>query len=438
MNGKRLTSLLMLVVFGVALTAAQLVTGRLATSLYAWQRYDSVGVSQMTVRGFQAVQLSVAQGNVAVHTSFTGTTNVAGDFGDVGRVRLYNLYLSALSLGKTLDVHAGRQYVYAGVGNGSIDGLMAQARFLEGRIRATGYVGATVPFDYTSFHTNLRDYDNHFGGQVVTTAIPDARIGISYTNRQEDQRDPYWALRVRDSLYSPVQTLIVMEPETEELGSVDASYAYADLVEVYGRYDYDFGNERTSRAQGSVRVNVTRDLALTGDVLHRIPRIAYNSIFSAFVANAVDEVEGGVEYSFMPMVRAFGRVARISYTDEKSTRWTLGVNTGYGSMSYSGSNGYAGELQSLSLQGSYPLFDRLLVPTAGVTYASYSISKESERSSAFGLLLGAMVRPSSALAFDVQAQMMNNALMKHDVRVQAKLTYRFAQRLSIFNGEAKQ
>ncbi len=438
MNARRLTSLLVLVVFGVAMSAAQLITGRLATSFYAWERYDSVGASQTSIRGFQTVQLSAAQDNYALHTSFTGTTNLAGSFGDVGRVRLSNLYFSALNIGKTVDLHLGRQYVYAGVGNGSIDGLMAQARFLDGTIRATGYVGATVPADYASFHTSLRDYAGHFGGQIVTTAIPDARIGLSYTKREEDERDPYWASRVRDSLYSPVQMLIVTEPVTEELGSVDAYYAYDDRFTVYGRYDYDLGNEQTSRAQGSLRVNVTRDLAFTGDVIHRVPRIGYYSIFSAFVTNAVDEVEGGVEYTILPLVRAFVRVAGVSYTDESSTRWTVGVNSGYGSLSYSGSNGYAGELQSLALQGSYPFFGRMVVPTAGLSYASYSISKESEKQDAFGVLLGAILRPTAAFSIDAQAQMLNNKLMKHDVRLQLKLSYRFAQRLSIFTGEGNQ
>ena len=185
-------------------------------------------------------------------------------------------------------------------------------------------------------------------------------------------------------------------------------------------------------------MNVTDRLALTGDVIHRVPRIGYNSIFAAFVTNSVNEVEGGMEYRFLPMLRAFVRIAGVSYTDESSTRWTVGVNSGYGSVSYSGSNGYAGELQSLSLQGSYPFFGRMVVPTAGLSYASYSISEGSEKQDAFGLLIGAIVRPTPTLSFDAQAQMLNNKLMKHDLRLQLKLTYRFAQRLSLFNGEGKQ
>ena len=436
MNGIRLLSLIVLVVFGVAMTAAQLVTGRLATSFYAWERFDTVGTSQHSVRAFQAVQLSIAQGDVSLHTSLMGTTNVAGGFGDAGRVRLYNLYVSWLNIGKSVDLHLGRQMVFAGVGNGSIDGIMAQAYFLNRGIRVTGFGGATVSPEFTDVRKNMHD-NYHFGGQIVTTMLPNARVGISYANRREE-RDPYWTLRARDTSYAPVPYQVMNDAEAEELGRADASYTLHDRLSVYGRYDYDFKNDRTSRAQGNVRLNVTSALALTGDYIHRIPRISFNSIFSAFVTNAVDEVEGGVEYGFTPMLRAFGRVAGVSYTDEKSTRWTIGVNSAYGSASYSGSDGYAGELQALSVEGTYPLFGKIVVPMAGFSYSSYRLSQESEQNSAVGVLLGAIVRPVPAFTFDVQGQWLNNKLMQRDMRLQVKLMYWFAERLSIFNGEGKQ
>ncbi len=436
MNGIRLLRLIVLVVFGVTMTAAQLVTGRLATSFYAWERFDTVGTSQQSVRAFQAVQLSIAQGDLSLHTSLMGATNVVGAFGDAGRVRLYNLYISWLNIGKTVDLHLGRQMVFAGVGNGTIDGIMAQAYFLNRGIKVTGFGGATVSPEFTDVRKNMHD-NYHFGGQVVTTMIPNARVGISYENRREE-RDPYWTLRARDTSFSPVPYQVMTDAEAEELGSADASYTLRDRLSVYGRYDYDFKNVRTSRAQGGVRVNVTSAVALTGDYIHRIPRISFNSIFSAFVTNAVDEVEGGVEYGFTPMLRAFGRVAGVSYTDEKSTRWTVGVNSAYGSASYSGSDGYAGELQSFSVQGTYPLFGRMVVPMAGFSYSSYRLSKESDRNSAVGLLLGAIVRPMPAFSFDVQGQWLNNKMMQRDMRLQVKLMYWFAERLSIFNGEGKQ
>jgi hypothetical protein len=281
-------------------------------------------------------------------------------------------------------------------------------------------------------------HDNFFyGGQVVTSVLPGARIGLSYMNRREE-RDPYWAIRARDTSFTPVSFYVANDSPAEELGSADARYDYGDLFSVYGRYDYDFLNARTSRAQGGARVQVTPKFSVNADYIHRVPRVLYNSIFSAFVTNAVDEVEGGVEYGFTPMLRLFGRLAWVSYTDEKSHRWTVGFNTGFGTVTYAGSDGYAGELNSFSVQGSYPLFGRMVIPTAGISYASYRLSKESSRDDALSLLLGAMVRPSSTFSCDVQGQWLTNKLMQRDLRVQLRLSYWFAQRLSLINGEGKQ
>ena len=436
MKGTRLLGLALLVTLGAAMAAAQLVTGRLVTSFYAWERFDTVGTSQQSVRAFQAVQLSIAQGDVSLNTSLMGTSNVVGAFGDVGRVRFYNLFLSWLNIGKMVDLHLGRQFVYAGVGNGTIDGVMAQAHFLQRAVTVTGFGGATVGPDFTGVRSDMHD-NYHFGGQVLTTLIPNTRLGLSYANRRE-ARDPYWTLRTRDTTYAAYAYYVAPYADAEELGSADASYTLRDRLSVYGRYDYDFKNDRTSRAQGGVRVNVTGALTLTGDYIHRIPVISYNSIFSAFVANAVDELEGGVEYGFTPLLRAFGRVASVKYSDDKSTRWSFGVNSGYGSLSYSGSDGYAGELQSLSIQGTYPLFGRVVVPSAGISYASYRLSAESSRDNALGIVVGAMVRPATAFSFDVQGQWLSNKLLQQDMRLQIRLMYWFAQRLSIFNGEGKQ
>ncbi|MBK7259040.1 MAG: hypothetical protein IPI01_14825 [Ignavibacteriae bacterium] len=435
MNGSRLLPLVVLLTACVATSGAQYVSGRVSTAVYGWEQFDTVGVSQQRVRAYQTAQLTVSQGDFSLTTFLQGSTNLAGSFGDAGRVRFYNLYLSWLNIGKVAEVHLGRQSVYAGVGVGSLDGLVARARLLNNTLTITGYGGAVVGPEFTmpsKFADNAM-----YGGQVVTTALPGARIGLSYMKRQEE-RDPYWTIRARDTSFSPVPLYIEPSADAEELASADARYNYGERLSVYGRYDHDMLNERTARAQGGARVQITERIAVSADYIHRLPRVMYNSIFSAFVSNAVDELEGGVEYGFTPMVRAFGRVAAVSYTDEKSTRWTVGLNTGYATIAYAGSDGYAGELTSLSAQASYPLFGKVIIPTAGFSYASYRLSKESTKDNAIGVILGAAVRPTSAISFDVQGQWLTNKLMQRDLRVQARFSYWFAHRFSRTNVEGRQ
>jgi len=436
MNRSRLLPLALALAWCVAVAPAQFVSGRLSTAFYAWEQFDTVGTSQQFLRAYQAAQLSITQGDVSLTTFLHGTTNLAGTFGESGRVRFYNLYLSWTNIGKAVDLHLGRQAVFAGVGIGTMDGLLARARLFDKKVTVTGYGGSSVGPEFTGIRKNWHD-NYFFGGQVVTTALRGTRVGLSYMKRFEE-RDPYWALRARDTSFAPVPLSIISDEPAEELGSADARYDYGDRFTVYGRYDYDFLNVRTSRAQGGARVQLTPQLSVNADYIHRVPRVLYNSIFSAFVANAVNEVEGGVEYGFTPMMRLFGRMAFVSYTDENSHRWTLGFNTGYGAVTYSGSDGYAGELTSFSVQGSYPLFGRTVIPTLGISYASYRLSKEDSRDDALCLLVGAMVRPTAALSCDVQGQWLTNTLMQRDLRLQLRLNYWFAQRLSLFDGEGAQ
>jgi hypothetical protein len=411
---------------------AQLVNGRFVTSLYTWEKFDTVNSSKTYLRGFQNVQLAVAEGDVSLNTFLQGAVNTDGS---VGLVRAYNLYLRWANIGKAVDVTLGRQAVYAGAGYGTIDGVSARLRLLHDRVTVTGFGGAAPSRDFSGVRKDYHDNLN-FGGQVVTTAIPGARVGVSYMNRRE-QRDPYWTLRARDSSFNAVPYYVTFQPEAEELVSGDASYTYAELFSVYGRYDYDLHDSKTARIQAGGRVNVSPEVALTADYMHRLPRVSYNSIFSAFTLNAVDEIEGGVEYGFSRLVRGFARLASVSYSDERSTRWTIGVNAGYGSASYSGSNGYAGELQSFTLQGMYPLLDNMVVPSAGISFASYRLSPEDSRNDAWSIVLGGTVRPSRTFSFDVQGQWMTNTVYARDLRALVKLNYWFAERLSLFGQEVR-
>ena len=435
MASKHTILLFFLIVFGVSLSSAQLVSGRFVTSFYTWQKFDTVDVSKTYLRAFQTVQLSVAQGDVSVHTYLQGTMNASSAFGDVGRLRVYNLYLKWANILKVAELDLGRQAVYAGVGNGTIDGALVRVRLLRDQVVVTGYGGATVPAELGGVRKNFHD-NYQFGGQVVTTMLPGLRAGLSYMNRHES-RDPYWTLRARDTTFNPVPYYVSYESDAEQYGSVDLYYSGTNFS-LYGRYDQDFEFDKTSRGQAGARVNVTGALALTADYIHRAPRLSFNSIFSAFTLNPVDEIEGGVEYGFTPLFRAFGKVASVSYSDQKSHRWTLGVNAGYGSISYSGGDGYAGQLQSFNVQGVCPLLENRLIPSAGVSFASYRFSPDNPtRDKAWAVVLGATVRPEKAFSFDVQGQWLTNKIMKRDMRLFLKFNYWFAERLSIFREEGK-
>lgn len=410
--------------------SAQVVTGRLSTSFYTWEKFDTTDLSTVYLRGFQTVQLNVAQDDISLHTYLTGAL-MTPDGG--GLTRFYNLYLRWANIGNAVDLNAGRQAVYGGVGTGTIDGLSAKLHLFENRVTVLGYAGAAPEIGYRGVRGNFHD-NLSMGGQIVGAPLPDLRLGLSYLNRKEE-RDPYWALRARDTSYVPVPYYVTFEPDAEELLGADASYRYGGVLSVYGRYDHDLKSERASRVQGYVRYQATGKLAFTGDYMHRLPRVSFNSIFSAFVQNAVDEIEGGVEYEVAPVVRAFGRLASVRYSDDNSTRWSIGVNSGYGSLSYAGGNGYAGEIQSFSLQAIYPLADNTIIPTLGAAYASYKLEKGQEAMDAWSFLAGGMYRPSGSFSIDLQGQVLANKVYARDLRGFVKFNYWFRERLDLFGRE---
>ena len=410
--------------------SAQIVSGRLSTSFFTWKRFDTVDVAKLYLRAYQTVQLNVTQDDVSLHTYLTGAIATPGE---AAAVRAYNLYLRWSNVGKLVDLSAGRQAVYAGVGTGTIDGLAAKFHFLNDGVTLLGYAGAAPAIGYRGIRSNFHD-NMSFGGQIVTTLLSGARVGVSYLNRKEE-RDPYWALRARDTSYVPVPYYVTFEPDAYQLLGADVSYNYGDLVSVYGRYDHDLNQEKTSRVQGDVRVRVAPDLGVTIGYMHRLPRVSYNSIFSAFVQNSVDEIEGGVEYEFAPRTRGYGRLGSVKYSDERSTRWSLGVATGYGTVSYTGGNGYAGEIRSFSVQGIYPLDGNRIVPSAGIAYTTYRLNSDEEIRNALSFVAGGSCRPLPSLSIDLQAQFLANRIYANALNGFVRVNYWFREKLSLFEQE---
>ena len=415
---------------------AQLVTGRFSTAFYAWEKYDTVKTSSTYWRAFQNVQLTVGQRNVSLHTYIQGAMNASSQFGDRGRLRVFNLYLRWADIFKAVDLSLGRQAIFAGVGNGTIDGLQAKLRLFGDALSVTAYGGATVVPELGRVRSDFKD-NSMMGAQVLLHPLSSLRLGLSYVNRHQE-RDPYWAVRVRDTSYAPVLFLVENPSEADQYASADAAYNWGSKLSLYGRFDYDLNLEKASRAEVSARVGLVPGLALTGFYIHRVPRIDYTSIFWVFPVTSVDEIEGGLEYSVSRYVRAFGRFANVAYTDDKSHRWTIGVNANYASLSYSGSDGYAGQLQSFSAQGAYPVFENTVIPTLGVSVVSYRLSsQQSDRDLAFSLAFGATFRPSRTFSFDAQWQMLHNKVTDGDGRLMVKLNYWFAERLPFFGQEGK-
>ena len=412
-----------------SIAVSQLINGRLSVSVYAWEKFDTVGTSRHLTRGFSNLQLDVTQDDFSVHTYLSAASHLSGSFGDDASVRFSNAFLRWKNIGNIFDVNIGRVPVFAGAGIGTVDGAMVKARGWNDQMRFTCYGGANVPSDLRS--NGFADLDKNFliGGQWIGSFLERTRIGASYVNRRV-KRENYTAIRP-DSLFNPALVLVTPVVQSEQVVGFDANYDYTSRYSAYGRYEFDINSKRSLRGEMNVRFHLMSELALSGSYIYREPRVLYNSFFSLFPTEPVHEYEGGVEYTFSPSVSGFGRYAYVRYHDDLSRRLTMGLHCRYGSVSISGSNGYSGQITSVYVQGMYPLLNRMLVPTVGFSFASYRLSDRAQRrEDVFAGSFGLVVRPVNSFSADAQLEWLRNKVARNDVRVAAKVGYWFSYNLS--------
>lgn len=414
----------------VAVTSsAQLITGRSTTSFFTFQGRDSVFAEQMYVRAYENISLNIARDNVSVNMNAMVSNDFGATIATDPELRVSSLMVKVRNIGGTVDLSAGRQFVFAGAGYGLIDGTLASARFLDNMVNVTAYGGTNV------IHT--RDIKSQwignnglYGGQVVVAPVEEGSIGLSYMNKRM-VRKPYNAVRA-DSLFNPYIIVINSRPQEEELASVNVEYDFSKVVFLQAKTDYDIHSEDLSRIQAFGRVNITEEFGATAEYIFREPRVAYNSIFSVFNVNSTKEIEGGLEYRPLAKTFLFARFANVEYVDENSQRLAIGGMYDFFSAAYTQNFGYAGELNGISLQAVYPMENRTFTPSVGFGYASYKHAKNDPSNTVVNATAGLVYRPASSFSTDIQLQWMNNPQYKSDMRLFLKATYLFNERMNWF------
>ena len=436
---KKLLALTVLVVLFVPGAHAQRLQARFVTSAYAWERQDTIGKSSQHLYGYETMQFSLSGEKLSLHTYLQGFNDFAGPLSNNPTLRLYNLYLKWANIGNMVDVSLGRQAVFAGVGNGTIDGGLASVKFLDSRYKLTGYYGALPAERYEAKLIDNTDKNYLAGGQLSASPLDFAQFSVSYMQKNI-KPETYFSIR-RDSLFNPFAVEIKPTATAEEYVSGDVSLEYKDLVSGYIRYDYDLLLDKNSRFQfftrikpfQSLDVKILQPLSLTGEYLQREPRRLFNSIFSVFAFSTLKEYEVGAEYSIGTDWQVFAKYGAVSYDDGDSHQMTLGVNGDHVSFSVTRDDGKGGELSAASLSLGYPFFENQLTPTVMLSYAHYKLSEYSNNlDDAMSLSFGAVYRPVRVLSIDAQAQWIRNRIYNNDMRFFVRVSYLLSQQLGIF------
>lgn len=419
-----------LIIGSNAILQSQILNGRFSTSFYSFEKFDTIGASNLILRAFQTLQLDVTKDQYSFHSLLQGNTNISGDVYEASPIKFYNIYFKVRKIFNFADLSLGRHSVFAGVGNGLIDGATIRLAFFQNKLILKTFGGADADYKLKpEFTKNLKD-NYIIGFQLIGNPIEDLSIGVSYVDHHKE--------RLSYIIPRPDSSGLVYYPEIsynsnmEQLASTDINFEYPSYFRIQARYDYDLNLEQSSRIQFGTKIYLLKNISIIGDYIQRTPRLYYNSIFQVFDSQNNEEIETGLEYVFNQKIRFFGKFANVQYSGDKTNRFTFGMNTNYGSLVYSGSNGYAGELSNVSAQLFYPMHNRKIIPMISVSRASYKLQKNGNRYESFVGVIGISTQLVKYLSLDAQINWISNRIYKDDLRLLLKANYFFSQRLNIF------
>jgi len=418
-------------------TDGQTINGRLNTTFYTWDRLDGqlTGPSEYNkethFRGYQTIRLGISHGDFSIRTygQFSQDFYSQMDGDPLGRI--YDLHLRWRNIFDMLDLSVGRQPIYSGVSRGTIDGGSLRLNLNDGKYTAHLYAGSLV-MPFQSGRIQPWNDRRMVGGQFAVRPFQGLYASVSYMDRH-NKREPYFATRA-DSLFNPIQVLIDGDSREFQLASTDISYQHGNRASLYGRFDYNLDDSQPQRMEFWTRVNITSDLAVVAEYIYREPLVPYNSIFKMFELESNQEIEGGLEYRLNDWLTLTGRVATVWFNDdEESMRYAFSAESRYGAFSFSRTDGYAGEMNSVSLMANYPLAQDRWVLSAGGGYATYTAPDYDGPSDwALSVIGGISHKVSRSFSLDVRGQYLTNRVFDYDTRIFIRVNYWFFENLGIF------
>jgi hypothetical protein len=425
MKYKLLALILLICSFSVY---SQNISGRFSSSVYTFERFDSLENSETYARAYQLLSLNINQDKVSLRSSMNLETNLTKvQQVDHPRLRFYNLYLEARDMFDIATIKLGRQPQFNSVIGGVFDGVNLDLK--RGDYKLSGFYGLNVPA-YQKFDlVNDKDENYVIGASFRMQFLTDFEFEASYAKKNFKQQE-YEAARLDEDL-NPLQVLIRNRSNQYEFVSGELSYSLKDVVSIDTRYEYDLNFEETSRVELFGRYDQVDNLGINVYYNYREPKVRYNSIFSVFNFGNSQEIEAGADYRLTQDFTVVGKFANVTYESENSQRITGGLNTSWGTLSYRKNLGYAGELDAVSLYSAYSIFEGLITPSLGLSYTTYKLSESADKNNLITVLAGLNYRPFRTFSVDLQGQYMNNKIYKDDYRFFLKLNYWFNTNLNL-------
>jgi len=416
--------LLILALCSVSIFSQTVISGRISSSAYSFQRYDNdtQKTAETYIRGYQQAQLMLGYDKFSLHTSFNFENSYKNSLDADPRLHFYNLYLEGSNLWNCADIKIGRQPIFSGLAAGVFDGIGAKVSGYS--LIAEGYYGGNVPA-----YQELKVINNWSDNSITAARLrylplEGLIVSAGYVDKRFKPED-YWAQRLDENM-NPI--LILIRNNSSEYQYLNGEVSYEqekDRMYLRTKYEYDLNFQQTSKVEleGESGFGDKFDVVVYG--LYREPKIRYNSIFSVFDYGNTKEMEAGVSYHLPYNMILSGRYGYTDYKDENASRADISLSSVYGTLNIRKTFGDAGELNSIAASTGYTFLEGLVTPSLAISYTDYKLSKDDPTDNITAVLVGVNVRPYKSFSFDLQGQYLDNKIYRNDVRFLVKLNYWF-------------
>jgi hypothetical protein len=402
MKRKIALTLLLTLVFLRVVSGTELKTN-ISTYFNSYQTQDLYTEEKTSfLRAYQSFQFDLNQigtKNLSFHTYFRSTTDFLNENSTDPSTKIYNAYIDWKNIKKILDLKLGRQFLYVGVGNGTMDGFRFDLK-PKVKVQLTGYVGFQLPKNrWTDIDT--WDKSHIFGGELATTYLRDTRLAVSYVKKERGT--------------GPEQHLIGANATHQYCKLTFFSQFYYDLV-------YKKAQNFTLRGNGS---SLWGKLYLSAEYQYRRPSIYSNSIFSVFKQDTYSILRFSGAYQPVKNFKFSSEYDLTLYKSGNSTRFRFGIEYAYIALGMYFRRGYGGESNGVYGKLIYTL-NKNFAFSASADYGRYKIDEEQEsKDDVFALASRVEWEPVRNLRFALELQDVRNKIRSYDLRLQGKASYRF-------------
>jgi hypothetical protein len=368
-------------------------SGMTQSSIYAWENSDETQL----VDYYQHINARVSL--ESYRDLYFKTYFQFGRNGDPAEwnEKVYNAYINFLAPCRKWDARLGRQFVYNGVMNGTVDGILLNVRPVK-NVTVKLMAGVDAPMDRA---LELTQWDEGnalgaFGSYGISDAI---NIKASYYQKSRSS-EVYWQV-------------------------TGGALSGKILKNLFYQADYEHNLKTSSYQAMRYRLNYFYNKWIVfAEYNSQKPRIFEDSFFQIFEQTAFNQVRSGINYQVGNYNIGLQDVYTMYEENESSNQVHATVSGSYGMIGILYQSGYAGD--NLGVYGSirYNLLKNLILNVRS-SYYQYERQTTAISEDATAISGGLTYKLSASWQVKAEIQERINSYYKNDVRGLFRIHYAF-------------